>query len=347
MKICLEELEAPQRAGGIEEATKGLCQSLSQIGTCVLRSSDGPTRGIDCVHLHGIWSPRLASRMVGWQRNGLPCIVTPHGMLQPWALQHKRVKKALAWWIYQRAILQRADVLHATSQTEAEQFIKLGLRAPVALIPWGVETPETAQHARSKVFWTSEAERTALFVGRIYPVKGLSMLVEAWDRVQPQGWKMKVVGPDEAGHRAKLEASLRRSRCAAAFEFTGPINGKDKEIAYRHASLFIMPSFTENFGMAIAEALSHGLPVVTTKGTPWKMLEANHCGWWVSPSVDALASALEEATNLSPQELQTMGQRARDLIREKFSWEKAASDMNSVYNWTLGRGVKPGCVVTD
>lgn len=349
MRIRFEELEAGQRAGGIETATHQLSERLAGAGIIVSRSSDEDGRRFeaDSVHIHGIWSPRLARQSLLAHRRGLPCILSPHGMLQPWALRHKRFKKAIAWRLYQQGLLQKVSVLHASSKSEAEQFKRLRLQARIAVIPWGVPLPALPVADQHTPHGGAKGVRTALFVGRIYPVKGMPLLVEAWSRVRPPGWKMKIVGPDEAGHRSEVEALVQQRGLASDFEFIGELNGEPKRAAYESADLFILPSHTENFGMAIGEALAHGVPVITTQGAPWKLLEEERCGWWTPVSIDGIAAALADATSRSPEELQAMGQRGYDLVRKKFTWEKAAAEMKAVYEWVLGQGNKPDCVVND
>ena len=142
MHIHFEELSAPQRAGGIEAATCELVTHLRVAGVTVSRSSESaPSGQPDCVHFQGIWSPRLARQFRSWHQQGVPCAVSPHGMLEPWALSHKRLKKWIAWHVYQKRLLNQAVVLHGTSVRETANFKKLGLKPPTAMIPWGVSVP--------------------------------------------------------------------------------------------------------------------------------------------------------------------------------------------------------------
>jgi glycosyltransferase involved in cell wall biosynthesis len=263
-------------------------------------------------------------------------------MLDPWALAHKWFKKKIAWHVYQKRLLNRAVFLHGASEREGRQFKTLRLKPPTALVPYGVSLPPA--RAERPV---QPRPRIALFVGRIYPVKGLPMLVAAWAKVRPPGWKLKIVGPDEAGHRAEVESLVRRAKLEADFEFTGPLQGGALHEAYEGADLFILPSYTENFGMAIVEAMSHSLPVVTTTGTPWSMLPERGCGWWVAPTVDHIVQALSAATALDDETLRGMGARGRELVASEFSWQQAANKMKQAYQWVLGGGPKPGFVCSE
>ena len=141
-----------------------------------------------------------------------------------------------------------------------------------------------------------------------------------------------------------MEALVQQAGLDEVFEFAGPLSGTALEQAYNDADLYIQPSHTENFGMAIAEAMAHRLPVITTHGAPWKLLEDESCGWWVPVSVDGIAAALDDATRRSPEELAAMGERGRAVVVERFSWDKIAADMIACYEWVLGRGAKPDCV---
>jgi glycosyltransferase involved in cell wall biosynthesis len=357
MNVLFEELSAPQRAGGIEAATRGLILALEAAGVKVTRRFPDSTEecGLcpDIVHVHGIWSPALMRRQFVWRKRGVPCVVTVHGMLEPWALGHKRLKKMVAWQIYQKRMLNLACALHATSPREAANLKQLGLKPRIEMIPWGIEVPGT-----SNIEYRSEEEscedrsssigsptpkrqrdtetpknRTALFVGRIYPVKGLPMLVEAWEKLRPEGWKMRIVGPDEAGHLAEVERLILEAGLVGKFEFSGPLTGAALDLAYDNADLYIQPSHTENFGMAIAEAMAHGLPVITTQGAPWKLLEDENCGWWTPISTDGIAAALDDATRRSPEELAAMGERGRAIVGERFAWEAIARQFVECYQW--------------
>lgn len=353
MNVRFEELTTPKRAGGIESATRGFVASLEHRGVSVVRSSQ-ETQPSQCqpdlVHLHGIWSPALAKRWLFWRLRDVPCVVSPHGMLEPWALAHKRLKKKVAWHLYQGHILNRAAALHATSAREADNLRQLGLKVPIMMIPWGIDMVEERTfrgHSGTQAGETPALlePKTALFVGRIYPVKGLPLLVEAWAKVRPVGWKMKIVGPDESGHRAEVEALIAGAKLEADFEFTEALEGEVLRKAYGDAHLFILPSHSENFGMVVGEALARGLPVLTTQGAPWELLETERCGWWVPTSVDGIAAALDDATRTSPEELIAMGERGRAVVAERFSWDHIARQFTNCYRWVLGGGDKPRCVV--
>ena len=125
----------------------------------------------------------------------------------------------------------------------------------------------------------------------------------------------------------------------------GPVWAGAKESLYREASLFVLPSSSENFGIVVPEALSYGLPVLTTTRTPWSELPKRGCGWWVDPTPASLAAALEDATAMPAERLHLMGRQGRSLVEEKYQWPQIAQEMIAGYQWMLGNGPKPDCVV--
>lgn len=309
------------------------------------------TQGLQLIHDNGLWLPTNHASVMVARQLGLPLIISTHGMLEPWALQHRAWKKRLAWRFYQHRDLRAARVLHATSEQEAESLRRLGLRQPIALIPNGVELAglaANAERARMGRADTPAADprRTALFLSRIHPVKGLLELVDAWGQVRPAGWRMVIAGPDEGGHRALVEARVLAHGLTTDFTFVGAVDGAEKTALYRSADLFVLSSFSENFGVVVAEALNHGLPVLTTQGTPWQDLPAHGIGWWVPADARSLADGLRQATALTDAERQAMGERGRDYVR-RYDWQDIAQRMLAVYLWMLRQGDRPSWVHRD
>ena len=250
------------------------------------------------VHSHGVWHPAnhwAAQAARAW---GVPLIIHPRGMLEPWALGQKPLKKRLALALFQRRDLESARAFVATSEMECEGLRRFGLKQPVAVIPNGVDFDDAAASdlggARRQ-----DGERIALFLSRVHPKKGVLELVQAWGQVAPAGWRLRIAGPDEGGHWGQVERLVRQLGLGARVEYLGPVEGARKAALYREADLFVLPTFSENFGVVVAEALAHGLPVITTRGAPWADLETYGCGWWIEVGVEPLVVALREAMALT------------------------------------------------
>lgn len=282
----------------------------------------------DVAHDNGLWLSHHHRLAVLTRERGIPRVVSTRGMLEPWALAHKRMKKRMAWELYQRRDLKRARCVHATAAVEAESLRRLGLGVPIRMIPNGVDVPAATGISRAP---PGKSGRTALFLGRLYPIKGLPVLIEAWRRVGPVGWSLKIAGPDEAGHRRALERQVREGGLGDAVSFTGPLEGAVKEAAFLGADLFVLATHSESFGMAIAEAMAYGLPVLTTTAAPWPDLHRRGCGWWVPDAVDAFAAALRQATALDSATLRAMGSRGRQWMEAEFGWPGIARQFVALY----------------
>ena len=269
----------------------------------------------------------------------IPLVVSPRGTLSKWAMKSGPFSKRLFWPLFQRPALKHAKCFHATAISECEDIRRLGFRQPIAMIPNGVDIP-VLQPKESGKF------RTLLFLGRINPVKGLDMLIPAWKAVQDRfpDWQLTIAGPDGTGYSRQIQelaANLGVKRVA----FVGPIFGDDKTKAYRDADLFILPSYSENFAVAVAESLAASTPAIVSKGAPWQGLEKNGSGWWVDLGIDPLISCLETALSSSKEILQDMGQRGRNWMESEFMWSNIGRQMVEVYQWIAGEGDCPACIL--
>ena len=292
----------------------------------------------DIVHLHCLWSLALHRCAVVCRRRKIPYVIAPRGMLEPWSLQQKWLKKRIARWLYQDRDLRCAAALHATAESEAEQFRKLGFKNPVIVSPNGVNVPGKFEPRN-----TSNIRKRVLFVSRMHPKKGVIELVDAWDKLfevkvkgeGEEGWVCELVytvsGDFEREYEAKVKAKVKEVGLENQFIFTGALNDDEKWNAYARADLFVLPTYSENFGIVVAEALWAGVPVITTNGTPWSEIEEEGCGCWIDISVEALASALKRMTTLSDEERMEMGLRGRKLIEERYSWNGIAKQLKSDY----------------
>ena len=318
----------------------GLWTPDQSVGATPLLEADSPVQRLtgtavealdtfgrpDVLHDNGLWrshNHRLTTLAIA---RSIPRLVSTRGMLEPWAINHKRWKKRLAWMAYQRRDLKTANGLHATADAEAANLARLHLGVPGHVIPNGVDLPDISPKSAQ-----SGATRTALFLGRLYPVKGLPMLIEAWSKVRPEGWCLQIAGPDEDGHGRVIQRTVEAKGLEGVVSFPGPLEGDAKRLAMLGADLFVLPTHSESFGMAVGEALAHGVPVLTTTAAPWPMLEEGGFGWRVAPTVNAIAEGLRVATSLDPDVLSRMGMKGRAFVEAGFDWRGVAGRFMTLY----------------
>lgn len=292
------------------------------------------------VHDNGLWWAHNHQIARFAAHHGLPRVVSTRGMLEPWARRHKRVRKSIAWQLYQKRDLLSSKALHATSDQEARNVEALIPGMLVAAIGNGLDLSGEESVAFAGAA-RQAATRQALFLGRIHPVKGLPLLLRAWHKAAPQAWRLVLAGPDEEGHRALLEAEIARLGLAGVVSFAGPVSGVAKAQLLGSSHLFVLPSHSESFGMVVGEALAHGLPVLTTLNVPWPQLEELGCGWRTAGTAEAIAAALGEASTCDNARLAEMGRRGRALIAEQYGWGKIADRFTALYSGLLANPGTP------
>ena len=288
----------------------------------------------DLVHLHGLWEMPIHYACRWARRNRLPIIWSPHGALSPWSMRHKRWKKFLPWHLYQKRDIVTAEVLHATTQLEAEWNARFHFPGRTIVVPLGVHLPA---EVRRRVRIPGEPLHV-LFVGRVYPVKGLANVVRAAALLKEQPIRFRIVGPDQAGHLADLKAEAEGLGVSEMFEWVGPKYGAELAAEYDACDLLILPSFTENFGATVIQALAHAKPVLASRFTPWQILEERKCGWWVSNEPSALAEAFQSIAGLPTKTFWTIGENGRKLAEERYSWKSVGGQMAKAYEWLLRKG---------
>ncbi|MBS0659835.1 MAG: glycosyltransferase [Verrucomicrobia bacterium] len=282
---------------------------------------------VDLLHDAGIWLPSNHVAAAEARRARVPYVISPRGMLEPWAVGFRAWKKRLAWTLFQGRDVAGAAALHATAAAEADGFRALGLTQRIITLPNGVELPPPGEPIPP----AAGEPRTALFLSRLHPKKGLVELVQAWAAVRPPGWRLRLIGHDNTGHTPEVEAAIRAAGVADSVRVEPPVEGAERWRTYRSAELFVLPSYSENFGLVVAEALACGVPVITTTATPWAGLVERRAGWWIECGRDPLVPALCEATGLPGEALRAMGERGATWVREEFSWERIGRAMLAAY----------------
>jgi glycosyltransferase involved in cell wall biosynthesis len=259
-------------------------------------------------------------------------------MLSAWALSAKSLKKKAAWALYQRRDVMSATALHVTSPAEVDDCRRTGYEGPVTVVANGTDfPPEAPVQADDPPPDMNGAMRTALCLSRIHPVKGLSILLDAWAQIRPAGWRLVIAGPDADGHAADLDRRIAAGGLRESVQLIGEVSAQDKWALYRSADVFVLPSHSENFGIVVAEALACGVPVLTTRGTPWSELPDFQCGWWIDIGVGPLVDTLRTVLATPSADLRAMGKRGKQLVESKYTWDSAARGMLSFYESVVRR----------
>jgi glycosyltransferase involved in cell wall biosynthesis len=294
----------------------------------------------DLVHIHELWShPHLTASRVA-RKSGKPYVVTIHGALGPWAIKYKALKKKIYSVLIQRRILQEASALHAITNEQVKHIRVFGVNNQIVMIPNGVN-PDAFQtlpgRQELEQFYPQLTEKqVVLFLGRLNPIKGLDILAKAFGKIAK--WRediyLLIVGPDEGGYQAQIEKLLKKGEALNRVIFTGILTGDKKLFALSRADIFVLPSYSEGFSMAILEAMGCGLPVIITRQCHFPEVAEAGAGLVIEPAVDQLAAAMEKLLN-EPQLRQEMGSNGRRLIAEKFTLDKIAEKMIEMYKEVL------------
>jgi len=363
MRIVMISGSLSRRAGGLFWSVRRLSQALAQAGADVhvlgLRDADtaedlpewrpleplildrtGPAalgyapalaqeitaRAPDIVHLHGIWQATSIAT-ARWAARGKPVMISPRGMLDPWAMANSRLKKRLAWHAYERANLHRATCLHALNSSEARSIRAVLPKVAIATIPNGMDLPDTERLRNS-----AKDRPRLLFVSRIHPKKGLMGFLDQWAMVRPRlsrPWVLRIAGPDEVGHLSALRARVAALGLTDSVTFIGPVYGDAKARELAEAEAFVLPSQSEGLPMAVLEAWAAGLPVLMTEAC--NLPEGFEAGAATKLTDDAerLFVGLEQT------DLPTMGARGRALVAKHFGWDSLQVRHLAVYKWML------------
>ncbi len=318
----------------------------------------------DVLHTHGLWT-YLSIGGPAWAREARkPRVVSPHGMLDPWALAHSRWKKRLALRLYESRHLRGATLLHALCEAEAESIRRLGLRNPVAVIPNGVDLPAIEERPPA----AGSRPRVLLFLGRLHPKKGLAAALRAWAKMRgDRDWQFVIAGWDQDGHRAELEQICRdlgtpaaavpadeflartpedrSTETPASVLFVGPAFGETKAALLRRADAFILPSLSEGLPVSVLEAWAHGLPVMMTDRC--NLPEGFQAGAAIRIETEpaSIAAGFAELTSADQQARLAMGANGRNLVQRNFTWPRVADAFARSYRWLAGEGPRPDFVV--
>ena len=297
------------------------------------------------------------------RKRGKPLVYHPQGFFDPWILRRSQGKKRIAHWLFEDKNIANVRWWRAVSNKEAEQIrAVVGSRAVVHVIPNGVDLREvdalnthevdaawSMEHGAGRVeqkVGSSETRHTShitrhgawtrrrrpkrlLFLSRIHAKKGLDLLVPAWGKLTNEfpDWELLIVGPDEGGYQAAVEKMMAESGCSETCWIHPAVSGAEKHALLRTADLFVLPSYSEGFPMAVLEAAAHRIPVVQTDECNFPELAAAGGAWECRPKRDAVERVLRESLTAEDVERAERGSRGRELVERRYSWDQIAEQV--------------------
>jgi glycosyltransferase involved in cell wall biosynthesis len=307
-------------------------------------------RWADVVHLTAVYSFPTVPTLVACRLLGKPVVWSPRGAFQRWKGSRRTKTKSL-WERICRKIAPPRLTFHTTSDEEAQVSRERFPDSEVVVILNGIETSDTVANVRGNGVFR------LLYLGRLDPKKGIENLLTAYSLLNKEtalSWSLTIAGAGDPGYTASLKARISElqlsdedgkhtsGQCqrrtnegqlgAGRVQMVGHVTGDEKEHLFQNADVLILPSFTENFGVVVAEALAREIPVIASTGTPWKRLEEIGCGLWVNNDPDSLAKAISRMRQAS---LHDMGRRGREWMKDEFSWRQRAHEMLLCYKHLL------------
>ena len=291
----------------------------------------------DVYHTNGLW--RYCNHVTASvaRQKGKPYVITPHGMLYPQALMQSQWQKKLLRCVIFDKDLREAACIHVTCEEEMRHVRALGFTNPIAVIANPIFLP--------KVMPKMHSDKVSFgYLGRLHPRKKVERLLDAFAALSEEErarCELVIMGSGDADYERFLRS---KAESISNVRFVGFVEGIEKQKQLAALSALFVPSDYENFGMIVAEALSCGTPVWASKGTPWQLLKERECGWWQEPSVENIVSAMRQILMMYPEELDKMGAKGYQLVKEFFAAETVAQQMTELYNWIVTKQSKPSFV---
>jgi glycosyltransferase involved in cell wall biosynthesis len=303
-------------------------------------------REFDLVHVHALFSYASSIGMRIARQAGVPYIVRPSGLLCRWSLQQSRLRKRLFLALLDRANLNGSAAIEFTSEQEQHEAADLKLTAPGFVMPYGLNLPVIIPGARDKLrerLHLPPDEPILLFLSRLHPKKGVQHLIPAAAALAGRRFTLVIAGSGDPAFEGELR-HLASSAPPGRIRFVGFAAGEFKQELLQGADVFVLPSYSESFAIAVMEALAVGVPVVTTPGVPLSQLvQKFDLGWVCPPESASLAKVLFTALDAvgDAAAMQERAGRSRSLVAQNLTWPIIAGRMTSVYQAVLHRRALP------
>lgn len=286
----------------------------------------------DVIHHHALWHRTLHYAHRKCLDNNLRFVVSPRGMMMPWAWKHHKMRKSIARHLIHPGALERVNGWHATSGEEADIIRGLGFKQPICVAPNGVRIPTDAQDGIAIEYWhkvvpQTKTHRVALFYSRFHAKKRIIECIDSWAKTASPDWILLMVGIPDQFSVSEIENYILKIGAQSRIRV---YDGTHRPPPYAVSELFLLPSHSENFGMVVAEALANRIPAIVTEGSPWEALRSQESGWHISWT--NFQTTLERALTTSSAELRLMGENGRAWMQRDFAWAKSAQTLLDFYS---------------
>ncbi len=277
----------------------------------------------DVLYLKGLWR-QTSLEAYFWKKTNPNkiLIVSPAGMLQPTPIKNKKILKLLSIFFIEKKLFKKCDILHTVSLLEKNFIMESSYKFKKIIF-----IPEGLPKNKFKITKKTKFSKNLISISRIAPIKGLEILLSACKNIDFNGWKVLIYGNGSQEYINKLKKIIIQNKLEENVLIKEAVFNEEKYKVLSEASAFILPSFSESFGIAIAEAMFFGLPVITTTKTPWDVIKSRKLGWLVNPEKEELVNALQNLFNSSENNLLKTGNRAKLYISKSFDLMSTSKQM--------------------
>lgn len=291
-------------------------------------------RDYDIVHIHAIFSYPSTIAMAIARFQNVPYITRPLGQLCEWSLQQSKQKKEIYLKIIEKANLKGAKALHLTSEQEQRELKLLTWDLPNFILPHGLVLPDPIANAREKLHQMLNIPLEVpiiLFLSRLHPKKGLDYLIPALSKLHNQNFAFVLAGGGDPEYEVELDHLVQENNLSDRTYKLGFVGGEKKDICLQGADLYALTSYSENFGIAVLEALASGTPALVTTGVALSdLVKEQNLGWVVDLTIEAIVSSIQEFLD-NPDIAKQKGDRAAEYVAKHYAWEKIALNLKAIY----------------
>ena len=282
-------------------------------------------KSLDVCHFYGGWTYFYLKAFVIALIHKKKKIFHPFGIFEPWSMSQKKIKKKIAWYLYQEWILKKSDLIHCVSEMEQKNLLKLNRNFKTIVLPYGISNKFITTNIKKNF------KKKALFFSRLHPKKGLSDLIKAWIELNDKNWVLDIVGPHEDKEYYNNLSNIIKNNNKCNINLLKPVfSNIEKKKLFANYDFFVLPTKNDPFGLVILESLSRGLPVLTNDNTPWSSIKYFNAGWFIHDSYSNLKQILKKIFNTPKEQFYLKSKNAIKLSKN-FGWKNLSKEYISMY----------------